>query len=403
MFEQSFMELYWQRNEMQLQNYVSDSCNDLTVIDRKIYELLSKSDISCYPFLLRTIVDTSPDCSFLVNKIDNFKDYEKNISDDDKKDTNQYKLKLAKAKKEDVIALMRVRGERAKALDFRSYPELVLSLDGLTKAKLRSILKKHLDENRDSVRSLIEQYQIKWPTWFSDLDNICDSKNNYSSDEQVQYLLSKLGLNLKGNLKFKVSSDNFASFVIPTSKENINVIIKESNSSSEVLTLFHELGHAIHYSMIEGSGLSNVLPPSISEIMAVVMEYIATQILFEGDERKKLNDIMLIDYTRCAISSLFELELWENIAGAEELYMKHYSQLGIEISNPSVWSSDSFRSIDVVYIHNYVLGYIIAKELYKKFTDAYGDNFSRWGNWLVENIYKHGSNLVLQDVMKIYI
>ncbi len=130
------------------------------------------------------------------------------------------------------------------------------------------------------------------------------------------------------------------------------------------------------------------------------MEYIATQILFDGEERKKLNEVMLIDYTRCAISSLFELELWENILEAEELYLKHYSQLGIEITNPLVWSSDSFRSLDPVYIHNYVLGYNIAKEIYKKLSDIYGEDYPRWGNWLVDNIYKHGSNLLINGLLE---
>ncbi|MCH4890947.1 hypothetical protein EZV73_25430 [Acidaminobacter sp. JC074] len=398
--ESLMMDLYYQKNRMQMQNYIFDSCYDITAIDERIYELLSNGDIS-YPFLLRTFVDSSPDCSCLLNRIDNYENYKKNISDEVEKGSIKYKVKIARAMKEDVIALMKARDMVAKALDYKSYPDLILSSDGLTIDELKKVLNKHLDKHLVDVKRLIKQHQLEWSTWFRDLDNICDKKENYSSNEYVQKVLTKFDLNLRSKIKLEISSELFASFVIATSKNDINVFIRESSTLGEVLALFHELGHAIHYSMIEGDGLKNILPSSLSEIMAVVIEYIATQILLEGDERRQLNEIMLIDYTRCAISSLFELDLYEKIGDAENLYVKHYTKLGLEVNNPSVWSYDSFRSIDPVYIHNYVLGYTIAKNMYEKLKDTYGDDYGKWGAWLVENIYKHGSNLHVQDIMNL--
>lgn len=45
---------------------------------------------------------------------------------------------------------------------------------------------------------------------------------------------------------------------------------------------------------------------------------------------------MTLEYTRCAVSALYEFELLENSDKAEELYIKHYSKLGFEIRYPSL-------------------------------------------------------------------
>lgn len=112
-------------------------------------------------------------------------------------------------------------------------------------------------------------------------------------------------------------------------------------------------------------------------------------------------DIQLLEYTRCAISSLFEFELWENPENAESLYIKHYSKLGFKINNGSMWAIDSFRSIDPVYIHNYVIGNILAEQLYKYLLNKFSYNYREWGMWLIDNIYVDGRKRAFKEKIDI--
>jgi oligoendopeptidase F len=162
-----------------------------------------------------------------------------------------------------------------------------------------------------------------------------------------------------------------------------------------------ELGHAISYYFNKEEGLYKVLPASYDEAMAVVIEYIAPKIILDENIQGKLRDIQVLEYTRCTISSLFEFELWENPKNAENLYIKHYSKLGFKINNPSIWAADSFRSIDPVYIHNYVIGDILAKQLYEYLLQNFAYNYKEWGKWLIEKIYIDGRRRAFKEKLEI--
>lgn len=95
-------------------------------------------------------------------------------------------------------------------------------------------------------------------------------------------------------------------------------------------------------------------------------------------------------YVRCAISALFEFDLWEEPGKAEELFVTHYGKLGLPINEPEIWALDSFRSIDPVYIHDYVIGATLAQPLINYLTQLYSIDYSSWGSWLQHNIYQDG-------------
>ncbi|MDD2482308.1 MAG: hypothetical protein WCY24_05300 [Lutispora sp.] len=70
---------------------------------------------------------------------------------------------------------------------------------------------------------------------------------------------------------------------------------------------------------------------------------------------------------------------YDKLRVAEELFEYHYKKLGAEIMDTSIWASDSFRSIDPVYIHNYVMGASMAEGLIRYLKLSYGNDYESWG------------------------
>jgi len=102
-------------------------------------------------------------------------------------------------------------------------------------------------------------------------------------------------------------------------------------------------------------------------------------------------DISLLENVRCAVSFLFELDLWLSQENPEELYLEHYGKLGLAIEDPMVWALDSFRSVDPVYIHNYVLGSIAADQIVNKLESLFLNQPPQlYGRWLEVELYSLG-------------
>jgi len=400
-FEQQLMELYYNKQQLLYKEYTEDEAVNFNEVDQQIYNLLRETDLSKHRFLYREYINCNPLVSELLHKIDNLTFYETSLTEEERADKTRYKIAVSKAMKSDVIKLMRLRDKLSRYLGYNLYLDVMLGIDGFRQNTITQSLEDFLDEFLPTVKMMVADQGIKWDSWFNDLDQVGQTNKSYDSEELVETFLSKLNLKLNSSIDIRFDQKAYASFALPVSKENTKVVIKSSDSLRDVLTLFHELGHAMYYSFIEGDGVQNILPPSLDEVMAVVMEFIAVQIMFEDEEKEKLNELMVLEYTRCAISSLFEIELWNNTSDAEELYIKHYSKLGVEIGHPELWSYDSFRSFDSVYIHNYTVGFILAIRLYKFFNSNFDQDYSQWGSWIKENIYQHGSKIKLSDILSL--
>jgi len=113
--------------------------------------------------------------------------------------------------------------------------------------------------------------------------------------------------------------------------------------------------------------------------------------LLEPKQRKIADDILLLENVRCAISFLFELDLNKRIDDAEKLYLRHYRPLGIKQEDAGLWVLDSFRTLDPVYIHNYVLGDAVASETIRFLKTRFGTDLPRWGEWIRKNYLACGS------------
>lgn len=400
-FETAYMNLYWDLQRSQWNNYFEDGNYDLSKIDNEIFNLVKKfqqtikqtdrkSQIACQ-LMQRDLVDKNPAVAKLRNYIDNEDNYSKGISEEIKKNRYKYKSLLAIRMKNDVLMLMSARNKLSNELGFSSYPELIFSIEEIEKCSVIELLNKYVDDNLMKVLELINKYNIKLESWFSDLSRIEAVVNEYQPIELINDLLQKLGFNdLKDKIQISFKAQGFSGVASEVSPGNIRIVVKPINSLSDLTTLFHEVGHAISYHYNHEKGLYKILPSSFDEAMAVVIEYIAPKILFDNTTQEKIAEIQVLEYTRCAISALYEFELWQNPDQAENLYAKYYGRLGFKISNSSIWAADNFRSIDPVYIHNYVIGAVLAERLIEYLSKKYSCNYKEWGNWLVNNIYFDG-------------
>ena len=412
-FEKEYMDKYWKLQRAQWYNYFEDENYNLSEIDADIYdtvklfnkeiELIDRKSKIASLLIKKDLVDKNPLVSEVRNRIDNFDNYSDNISDDIKADRYQYKLALSYKMKDDVKKLMKARNDLSKQMEFDSYPELVLITEEIDLVNLVHSLNEFLESNLPKAKEIIKKYNIKWETWFSDLSRIGVTKNQYDPIELVDQLLKTFGFDeIKEKIQISFMEKGYAGCAAELSPNDIRIVIEPINSLDNLRTLFHEMGHAILYSLNKEEGIYKILPPSQDEAMAVVIEYIATMLLnFNETDREKIFEIIILEYTRCAISSLYEFDLWQNPEQAEELYIKHYSKLGIKINNPSMWASDTFRSIDSVYVHNYVIGAMLAEKVFTYLKSRNSCDYKEWGDWLIDKIYKDGRKRSFKEKIKV--
>lgn len=395
----------------QWKNYYDNSNYDFSPIDTNVFQIVNKynniiepidrkSKIAC-SLIRKNLIEKNPLVANLRNYIDNLENYTKNIPINI--DRNSYLIEVSSRMKNDVLQLMSSRNYLAKNLGYSSYPNLILSDAEIDKDMLIKSLNDYVNINLPIVKDLICKYEIRWNSWNSDLNNINTPINHLNYFEVINRFVNKMGFDLNyNNIKIIFKEHEIAGSASEVSPNDIRVVVAPIKSLSDLTTLFHELGHAISYYYNKEEGLYKIPFPCYDEAMAVVLEHIAPKILFDDNIQKKITDIQLLEYTKCAISSLFEFDLWENPENAEDLYVKHYSKLGFEINNPIIWAFDSFRSIDPVYIHNYVTGAILAKKLIAYFIQNYSDDYKKWGAWLVNNIYLDVNKIIFKEKLADY-
>lgn len=413
-FEKEYMDKYWKLRTAQWNNYFENKNYNLTDLDTEIYNFIKqyidkvhsldrKSQVAV-SIIKKDYVDKNPDVSVLRNKIDNEKNYSCIIPEFIKADKYKYKLALSEKMKEDVIKLMSVRNSLSKQSEFNSYPELIFVTEEIDKNNIIRSLNRFLDCNLPKAKKIIKKYDIKWETWFSDLNRISIINKQYDPVKLMKQLLDTIGFfEVMDGIKIYFREKGITGYAAQLSPNEIRIAMKPIESLNILRTLFHELGHAVSYSLNRGTGIFKILPASQDEAMAVVMEYIAFNLLeLNSKDKEKMYELITLEYVRCAISSLFEFDLWDNIENAEELYIKHYSKLGLKINEPSIWVLDTFRSIDPVYIHNFAIGALLAEKMINYFESLYSVDYNKWGHWLYDNIYKDGRGKPFSEKIKLF-
>lgn len=405
--ETDYQKKIWKLNFQQWCNYFSESRYNLDIIDSEIYLIAKNHSVESVVLDKRIksikllgdtfLVDKHPDVSRLRNKIDNLDNYIQLLPNENEFDQYQVKIAISDLMKDDVIKLMEMRNKYSMKLGYSSYVDLIMNYNGLCKGEIVHLLRNFLNDNIDFMRKFIYVNEISYETWSIGLDKYSYVSQNYNVKELIEatYELFDYNENLdKIDIEFDDSQIGYAT---EFSNEKVKLRVGELKSLNSIRTLFHELGHALFYSFIQEDGVYRILPPSLDETFAVVMEYILSSILLSEKDSKKVLELMKLDYVRCAVSSLYEFSIWDDPREAEQLFNEYYSRIGLSVKNPVIWAYDSFRSIDSVYIHNYVIGIVIAEKLYHYLSEQYSRNYREWFEWIVKNVYQIGNKESIRE------
>lgn len=395
--EKKLVELLGKQKLYLWDNYALNKNRNLSEVYQAIYNLLKnivpdnffqgrKKDFFKRLYY-KLIIENDPEIAFLKNKLDNNDNYNKQL---DKNDIN-YKLKIAKRKREDIFQLMDLRNFKSRNLGFKSYPDFHFYYEELDKKNVIKVVKDYLEDNIDKANDLIKKYELTWENWFKILRNIGNIDNQEPS-YHFNCLLKKLDLkiNSKG-IKFKTKKDGISgmtfNILIP---EDIRILSKPITSPMTCRVFFHECGHAINYATTNGEGIYNIYTPFHDEAIAIIFENIGIKLCMDEKEQKIAEEVKFLESIRCSISFLFEMELWENHDKAETLYKKFQSLLEMKPNKKEMWALDSFRYIDPVYIQNYVLGEIYANKIVNSLKNRYDDDYNRWGQKIFQYFLKEG-------------
>ena len=407
--ESRYMELFWRQKRSQWENYVDEAHHDLCAYDEQIFALLSpyqgtlEGGTRCEKVLNaiidRACVDSHPRVAQLRNRLDDRDNYTCDIESIDKRDRIRFRQLLSERMREDVLQLMRQRQCLARRLGYGSYPELVLWADELDPEPVRALLLEQMKRGLPVVTALAKSYGIKWSSWTEDLASIGNHSASADPVRLVNLVLECLGFDrLRAAIPIVVKEQGIVGYAgVLFVPDDIRILMRPITDLQQELTLHHELGHAIAHALNRQQGIFKTWTSSHDEAMAVVMERIAALIALDDAQRKAAQELWLLEDTRCATSALFELELWDKPDKAEELYLHYYGAWDIGAPPAGVWAADSFRSVDPVYIQNYIVAARVADQTVAFLRKRFADNFTEWGSWLAENYYADGRRRSLAD------
>ncbi len=393
--EKRYLDLFFHRQRKQWENYASSEDHDLSEIDRRIFSLLQQHRCR-HPFsgrkrriwrsiAHRGLVDKHPAVTKLLNRLDlgNREEHYGRAGMSD--------VELARRMQPDVLALMHRRNELSFQLGHSSYPHLVFFSEEMSLPRVKAQVEEYVEEHLVRVRRFVSSHNVRWQSWFGDLRRLGEGELGFEPKQIQQRLMKKLGLfHLGDNITTSVKESGFGLCRPVKIPDDIRILLKDDTSLMGLATLCHETGHALPHSANCTEGLFKTFPQIHDEALAVILEEIGLYILLEGQQLELARQINLAENVRCGLSCLFEFELWDHPDQAEELYRHHFGRLGVEIEDPAVWTLDTFRTLDPVYNHNYVLGGEYALKVLHYLQSRWGESHQDWGRWLENKLYSPG-------------
>lgn len=326
--------------QLQRLQYENDAgaTHDLLPLQSELHELLNHQTLQ--GGLVRRWIESDPDVAMLRDRADAW---------------------APPPTADEVLELMQRRNDSAFQLGYAGYHWAILSADGLSPRTLREHLTPLLAQDLDFASSAARDAGITtMADWFPALHR--DGQLSASLDPLPLLERFADALHVRDVLACtQVTVAEGCSFASRTGERSFHMQVAPIDTVNDWRTLFHEFGHVCTYALAPAEHLPR-LSTVTDEMLAVLFEHAAAHLLAEEPLRQRVLQEMRMDHARCAVSSLFELDLWQYPARAESLYTQHYGKL-VASPDPAVWYLDSFRSIDCMTVHGYALGQLLATRI----------------------------------------
>ncbi len=408
-FEDTYLDYFWLWQQWQWENYAFNTQHDLNILDKEIFKLchqipdfgpLDRHDTLLHHILLREKVDRHPRVARLRNQLDDWDYYLDCLPYKSASKYGELQSRLAYVMQPDVMNLMRIRNQLAQNAGYNNYPDLIFTCDEIPFPLIQEIINQYLDKNLPRARSLVQKYEITWQNWFERLENLSTFTAIQPAEALLNDILHQFDLTeISTKIKISIQEGSLSGYTaIINEGERAYILTHPINNLRQKLTFYHEVGHAICHLLNEETGLFRTWTAAYDETMAVFFEYLCANVLLGPEQSALANDLLTLEYTRCALSARFEFALWSQPELADTLYKQTYESIGLEISDPGLWAIDSFRSVDPVTIHNYVIGAWLAENALQHNSISAID----WMRWLTKNIYpfgrKQSMSLILEQM-----
>lgn len=312
---------------------------------------------------------------------------------------------------EKVLDLINRRNEASQKLGFESYPHLAFKLNELDLNYVQSQLSELLTGSHDAFQKVLDEYRdrpemSREGLFTSDLAYLHENyipnldRKYFPADTLIpgiQEGYASIGIDLSSLPIETVIQDIPAGgfcFTIDPGKD-VRILANPRDGQSWYQVLFHEYGHAVQGSYVEGNGsyITRISDPGFFwEGIAVLFEKasLRTQFLskyvkddkatksFQDGVRKRL----IYRIRRIAMDALFEYSVYLEPAGYKELTCRRAEMIRkyllVEPASPEpTWTHDIFHITHPCYIQNYVLAEMMAFHLLNAGTGDWTSDFSR--------------------------
>lgn len=305
---------------------------------------------------------------------------------------------LAKELEPQVGELLTLRNQLAQSLGYRTYVDLALYLQGLTREDVENALKGLATRTQDLyMRCLHEESEhaglLKIMPW--DIMYLLERADGASpayfpaaqAERKMAEFLRGFGVELAGTGVRLVVTDipyNGLTMTIEAPRD-IRVLVNPRDGLGYYSTIFHEYGHALHayYARPQSYILrheAGVFGEAMAEVVAYFVNYpewLAAMGLSAAEIRSALKARLLAQFSflrQRSANALFEYLAYDNPSqNLNALYAAVQSQVvGHEIDPRPQWAANAWYTSYPVYWQNYVLAEVIASQTHRALQTRFG-------------------------------
>ncbi len=322
--------------------------------------------------------------------------------------------------KDDLLKLVKLRNKKAKEKGYHSYVELVLDCMGLTEDTVVTLLGELTLKTQSTYQEVLSESAKKhnvseikpWDVQYL-LENYGEMKSSLFPKEGIAPALEKwinsFGYTLKDlGIEVVYTDIPYNGLCMGIKKGEVKLLANPHNGFPYYQTMFHELGHGLHSSLMDVPSLlfrseASVFSESMAEVFGFVphsLQWLKGQGLSEEQGKQILKSALgpkLFYLRQRTAYALFEYKLYRDPDGNIDK-MFGDTESDILCCQPDFtprWAANPWFISFPVYWQNYVIADIIAAQIHNHLNEEYGplvESLEAF-NFVIENYIKPGGTI----------
>ncbi|HYB77727.1 MAG TPA: hypothetical protein VEE83_03480 [Thermoplasmata archaeon] len=324
-----------------------------------------------------------------------------------------------------LVELVQMRNERARELGFRTFAEMRLGFQGLTPPRLQELAEDASRSLRDRLREFRDRFrgrsrQSAWHPWdfeYAWAHQVHLPVRLFPYREmlpRIRTAISRWGFPIE-RMRFRVVFHDIPAVgltLAPDPPREVRIVVHPRGGWVSYMVMFHEVGHAVHSSLIRspkhllrwhenipGFGAFHEGIGGLFEDLASKAEWLST---VPGVGEKRAREFEQASHFTSPLGTArqaswlrIEQRLYQNPASDPMPEVQRFERhiFGFDDYKP-ISFVDSFFVDDPVYASNYLLANLFGAQVRGTLRDLYGDPVwpnRKVGPWLTRNWFAPGS------------